>query len=78
MDVLWRLLEEVDKKNMDLLSQIVFLITRVYQNLSFTIDSQIHEIAEQFAEECLTRLSHVILKNDDKDMENGKEAHAEN
>jgi hypothetical protein len=61
------LLEEVDKKNMELISLIIILITKVYLNLSSVIEDQIHKIGEQFTQECLTRLSHVI--NDQQDDE---------
>jgi hypothetical protein len=61
MEILWQLLEEVDKKNLDLVSQIIFLITRIYSNLSSVIEDQIHVIGEEFTEECLTKLSHIIL-----------------
>ncbi len=68
ISVLWKLLEEVDKKNMELISLIILLITKVYLNLSSVIEDQIHKIGEQFTQECLTRLSHVII-NDHQDEE---------
>lgn len=38
INVLWKLLEEVDKKNIDLISVIILLITKVYLNLSSVIE----------------------------------------
>jgi hypothetical protein len=43
---LWKLLEEVDKKNKDLISQIIMLITKVYLNFSCVIEEKIHIIGE--------------------------------
>lgn len=46
MEVLWKLLEDVEKKNVDLVSLIIILITKIYLNLSSVIEDQIHIIGE--------------------------------
>jgi len=58
IDILWKLLEEIDKKNIDLITQIMHLITTVHQKLSFIIEDKFYEIGEQFSNECLSRLLH--------------------
>lgn len=46
IEVLWRLLEQSDKKNLDLVANIINLITKVYLSLSTMIEDQIHVIGE--------------------------------
>jgi hypothetical protein len=44
VQVIWRLLQECDKKNLDLTTEVVHLITRLYHNLAGLQEDQIKKI----------------------------------
>lgn len=49
IDVIWKILQECDKKNMDLTTMVVDLLTRLYHNLSSALtDQEILQIHDQF------------------------------
>jgi hypothetical protein len=44
VQVMWKLLQECDKKNLDLTTDVVHLITRLYHNLAGLNSEQIKQI----------------------------------
>lgn len=67
--VMWKLLQECDKKNLDLTTEVVHLITRLYHNLTGLQPEQIKQIQEQFCRECTNQLKAVAgnkLMNDEE------------
>ena len=44
VQVMWKLLQECDKKNLDLTTDVVHLITRLYHNLAGLSSEQIKQI----------------------------------
>lgn len=60
--VIWKLLQECDKKNLDLTTEVVHLITRLYHNLTGVQPDQIKQIQELFCKECMNQLK-VVASN---------------
>lgn len=60
IEVLWKLLSECDKKNLELTAAVIDLITKTYHNLSPNLEKQVIEIQDQFCQESLQRLKKVI------------------
>ena len=46
IEVIWKLLQECDKKNLDLTSLVIDLLTKIYHNVASVIDSQVHEFED--------------------------------
>ena len=59
VQVMWKILQECDKKNADLTAEVVHLITTLYHNLAGLQPDQIKQIQEQFCQECLNQLKVV-------------------
>ena len=59
VQVMWKILQECDKKNADLTAEVVHLITTLYHNLAGLQTDQIKQIQEQFCQECLNQLKVV-------------------
>ena len=53
---MWKILQECDKKNLDLTTEVVHLITTLYHNLAGLQPDQIKQIQEQFCQECLNQM----------------------
>lgn len=68
-EVVWKLLQECDKKNNELTSLVIDLLTKIYHNVSGAIEDKIHEIEDQFIIECLKRLKAVIDNDQNSDEE---------
>ena len=70
IEVLWKLLAECDKKNADLIALVIELITKVYHSLAPSLESQKHQIEDQFCRETIERIRNVVdhpeLSDDDK------------
>lgn len=65
--MIWKLLQECDKKNNELTSLVIDLLTKLYHNVSTAIEHRIHEIEDQFIVECLKRLKWVIENEKDEE-----------
>jgi len=48
IEVLWKLLSDCDKKNVDLTAAVIDLITKTYHNLAPVLENQVIQIQEQF------------------------------
>lgn len=60
---MWNILQNCDKSNNDITTPIIDLVTKIYHNLSTSLDDRIHDIEDEFINECLSRLKAVTLDN---------------
>lgn len=57
VEVIWRILQDCDKKNNELVAPIIDLITKLYHNLSEEVHKDIvASIQDEFCRECLQQM----------------------
>jgi hypothetical protein len=57
IEVIWKILQECDKKNLDLTASVVDLLTKLYNNLGQQIgDEEVRKIHDSFCHECLSQM----------------------
>ena len=57
IEVIWKILQECDKKNLDLTASVVDLLTKLYNSLGQQIgDDEVRKIHDSFCHECLSQM----------------------
>ena len=60
IELIWKLFLEINKKDMDLTAAVIDLVTKIYHNLSPSLEDIKREVEDQFCREALSRLVQVI------------------